>query len=117
MIRFSNAMVGLVYEIRRAAPKELKNSIKLTNSSLYAELKHYYLNSASEASKSLIKELFRLAEQQGVERTTEHDLERNNSADANTPPKKRNSTSSKNNEEEETNRRRKRIYRGQVIYD
>ena len=58
---YSNAMIELVYEIRRRIESDLKPSIKLANPDLLMELVHYFPKCKSAVSKALIKELMELA--------------------------------------------------------
>ncbi len=60
-MNFTKAMIDLVMEIRRHAPREDKPAIKLANPELLKELMPLYHTSADAVFKALIKELFYLA--------------------------------------------------------
>lgn len=58
---YNNAMIELIYEIRRRIEPELKPSIKLANPDLLVELVRYFPKCKSAVSIALIKELMEIA--------------------------------------------------------
>lgn len=65
-MHYTKPMIELVYEIRRLVPSELKPGVKLANPDLFAELADYFHQNPSTIVKALIKELFRLSEDEDL---------------------------------------------------
>lgn len=61
-MNFNKPMIDLVREIRRRVPSEIKPAIKLANPELFNELVPAFHSSKDTILKTLIKELFTIAE-------------------------------------------------------
>ncbi|WP_049723416.1 hypothetical protein [Gilvimarinus polysaccharolyticus] len=116
-MHYTKPMIELVMEVRRRTPAELKPSIKLANPELLTELLKHYLDSSDTITRTLIKELMKLAGEPWVSQLKNPD----SSAVSNLQTKVyRGQTSLEQSPTksapEPAAKRPVKVYRGQVVY-